>query len=80
MLSQHFFQDITETIIIIEASYLGNHSDPLEGFIVEFVYQSEMRIGNHHIGQLLDISQTMSKAVKKSASFQFLPVVFLHTE
>lgn len=64
MFLQHLAKDITESIIIIQAANLGDHSKPLEGFIVQFVDEGQVRVGDHHVGQLLYISQTMCKTVQ----------------
>jgi len=64
MFSQHFLENITEPIIVFETPDLGNNTGLLKRFVVQFVYEGEMRVGNHHIGQLLNVSQTMCKPIQ----------------
>lgn len=56
MLLEHSLEDITEPIIIFEAPNFWHDPNRLEGFIVQFIHEGEMRVGNHHIRQLLDVS------------------------
>lgn len=59
MLLQHLAQDITKSIIIFQAADLGDDTESLESFIVQFVYERQMWIGDNNIGQLLYISQAV---------------------
>lgn len=82
MLLEHFAQDITEAIIIFQAADLGDHSKSLKSFIVQFVYEGEVWVGDNHIGQLLDISQTVRKTamVPLAGRSSSSPVNRGHTE
>lgn len=63
MLSQHFFESLTEHIIVLQASNLRDYPELLKGFVVEFVYKGDMGVGNHNVGQLLDVPQTMGETI-----------------
>lgn len=82
MLLKHLAQDITESIIIVQAANLRYHSESLKSFIVQFVYEGEVWVGDNHIGQLLDISQAMRKTVMVPlVDIPFpSPVIVGHTE
>lgn len=56
MLLEHLAQDVAKTIIIFQAADLGYDTESLEGFIVQFVYERKVWVGDNNKGQLLDIS------------------------
>lgn len=63
MLFESLSKYIAESIIIVEAADFGNDPESLKSFIVQFVDQRKMWVGDNHIGQLLYITETMGKSI-----------------
>lgn len=69
MLLERLAEYITESVIIGEAADFGHHSESLKGFIVQFVDEGQVRVGDDHVGKLLYISETMRKAIWDALAF-----------
>lgn len=59
MLFQRLPQDVAKPVIVVETADLRNHVKLLERFVVEFVYEGEVRVGDHNVGQLLNVTQAV---------------------
>lgn len=79
---EHFAKDITKSIIIVQAADLGYDSESLKCFIVQFVDEGEVWVGDNNIGQLLYITQAMRKSVmvRLADRSSHSPVIRGHTE
>lgn len=72
VLSQHLLEYITEPIIVFQAPDLRHHAGLLKRFVVQLVYEGEVWVGHHHIGQLLNVSQSMRQSIPSSRQ-RYLP-------
>lgn len=63
MLFQRFPKNVTKSVIIIQAANFGYHSESFKRFIVQFIDKGQVRVGDDHIGKLLDISQAMCQSL-----------------
>lgn len=63
MILERVAKNITKPIIVVQSSDLGHDPKPFKCLVVEFIYEGEVWVRNHHIWQFLDISQTVRNPV-----------------